>query len=159
MTTKEKWAQIVAQVHSKRNRPEADVQALWENIFVELFGYGRLLGELDRQRIIRIGSRNKVIPDIILKRGNTDLFVAELKTPDTPLTPAHQDQLLSYLKQLQLTVGMLVCNRIALVCYDHTKHNREQTWMEIPFAEECPDGGRLVSLLEKRSFSEAAVRE
>ena len=54
---------------------------------------------------------------------------------------------------------MLVCDRIALVCYDHTKHNREQTWMEIPFAEECPDGGQLVSLFEKRSFSEAAVRE
>ena len=64
MNSKEKWNRIV-DFHKKYFRsPESTIQSVWENVFVEILGYSRLDGEVERHRSIYLGSTERVIPDI-----------------------------------------------------------------------------------------------
>lgn len=114
MTATEIWNKIVELHNQNLSHTEATIQNLWESVFTELFGYRKLLGEIERHRQIRIGSTERVITDIIIRSGDTDLFVVELKQHNMQITDGMVQQLLSYLRQLRLDVGILVCNKICL---------------------------------------------
>lgn len=78
MIANQKWNRIVEIYNASISAKEDTVHSLWERIFVELFGYSSLNGEIESQRKIQIGSTERIIPDIIIKDSNNDLFVVEL---------------------------------------------------------------------------------
>jgi hypothetical protein len=141
------------------NDKEEVIQNLWENIFVEFFGYSRFGGEIERHRNIRIGSTERVITDIIIKEGSTDLFIVELKQHNLARSKAIELQLISYLKQLRLDTGVLVCDKIYIYDYDYSKADDEQDRAEIEFTSNNPDGVRFVEMFGKSGFEKSAVRE
>lgn len=51
----------------------------WKNYFSEIFGLKKILNEIASQRKLHIGSTDREIPDIILKKDGKDLFIVELK--------------------------------------------------------------------------------
>ena len=51
----------------------------WKNYFSEIFGLKKILNEIASQRKLHIGSSDREIPDIILKKDSKDLFIVELK--------------------------------------------------------------------------------
>lgn len=69
METKEKWNLIVKQYKEYYNSVESKIQSLWELYCSEFLGYSKLLREFSTQENKGIGSRERVIPDIILKKG------------------------------------------------------------------------------------------
>lgn len=46
----EDWNFLVAQHSQFYNQPEYKIQALWENYFSEIFGFKKILNEIDSQR-------------------------------------------------------------------------------------------------------------
>lgn len=97
MTAKEKWNKIVAQHKKYHNSLEPKVQNVWENVFVEILGYSRLEGEVERHRNIQLGPTERVIPDIIIKNQERDLIVVELKQHHVSFQATMETQLFSYL--------------------------------------------------------------
>ena len=79
MDFKDIWNFIVNKHESDKNKDERVVQESWETYFSEFFGYKKLFGEIDAQRRVHIGSREREIPDIILRSDNLDLCDIELK--------------------------------------------------------------------------------
>ena len=73
------WNFIVDQYRTNQYAQETTVQAHWEQYFSEIFGFKRIRGEIDPQRIITLGSTKQVIPDIILRKDGKDLVDIELK--------------------------------------------------------------------------------
>jgi len=159
MTSMEKWNRIVEQYNKNTNVAEDIVQVVWEKIFAEIFGYSSLAGEIEPQRTIRIGSTERMTADIIIKDGATDLFVVELKKHNLPLTSGIEMQLLSYLKQLRNSTGILVCDKIYVYAYDYSKSDSEQDKVEIDFKQDNPDGVEFVEMFSKAMFDEQAVKE
>jgi hypothetical protein len=159
MTATEKWNKIVEQYNKHINAAEDIVQSVWEKIFAEIFGYSSLAGEIESQRIIRIGSTERVITDIIIKDDSTDLFVVELKKHNLPLNTGIEMQLLSYLKQLRNSTGILICDKIYVYAYDYSKNDNEQDKVEIDFKQNNPDGIEVVEMFSKAMFDEQAVKE
>jgi len=159
MTAAEKWNKIVEYHHKYIDASEQTVQNIWENIFAELLGYSRLENEVERHRNIQIGSTDRVITDIIIKNGGTDLFVAELKQHNLPFAKSMELQLLSYLKQLRSNTGVLICNMVYIFAHDVSKSDDEQEKIEIEFTQDNPDGIRFVELFSKATFDELAVKE
>ena len=94
------------------NSKEIDIQKEWENYFVEIFGYKKILKEIDSQRTVDFGTRERGILDIIIKRRGQDLFDVELKQYNRPFSQEMKTQLISYLRQLRISVGILICQKI-----------------------------------------------
>lgn len=160
MNTTEKWNSIVSNVKTKWSSAERDVQALWENIFADsaFFNYSRMSKEVDSQRSITIGARERAIPDIIIRDNvnNVDLFLVELKQHNLPFDMRFKEQLFSYLRQLRLKVGILVCERIYLYYLDFADN---EISMEIPFVSNLAEGAKFVELFGKGNFDESKVED
>ena len=159
MTAAEKWNMIVEIYDARLNVKEEVVQSVWERIFAELLGYSSFAGEIESHRKIQIGSTERVIPDIIMKDGGTDLFVVELKQHNLPLNKGIEKQLLSYLKLLRNDTGVLICDKIYIYAYDNSKSDDEQNRAEIEFRQDNPDGIRFVELFGKSAFKKPDITE
>ena len=152
---KEKWNQIVARYKSMTNVPESKIEEEWDAYLLEVFGYSRLAGEIEHQRSVQIGSTIRIIPDIIVKNKQGDLFDLELKKYDAELTPSTEDQLKSYLHNLDLSVGVLVCQALYIYIYV----NKELKKVRIDFTENNPLGFDFVHLFKRQNFSKEQVIE
>lgn len=159
MTNKEKWNEIVRLYKIYYGQKEESIQRLWENIFPECFGYSLLKNDIDTHRTIRLGSTDRVVPDIILKKDNKDLFVTELKQYNIKLDSRFERQLFSYLKQIKCNVGILICDKIYIYDYDYTKDDTEQNMAKIPFEIDNEDGIKFVELFSKDTFDKNKIKE
>lgn len=154
MNTTEKWNKIVELFNKNKNAPEQVVQIAWENIFSELFGYSRLDGDIDSQRPVKMGVSTKY-PDIILRRNNEDLFVVELKRS---VLHEGRDQLFSYLTQLKIDTGVLVCDRLYLYDFDFLSKDNRHSVVEINFLNDNPLGSKFLDLFNKTSFDKERIK-
>jgi hypothetical protein len=157
MTATEKWNKIVKIYNKHLNEKEEVVQSVWEDILIELFGYSRLDREVESHRTIQIGATERTIPDIIVKSGDADLFVLELKQLSKLLKQGMEVQLFSYLKQLKNDVGVLICDKIYIYDYVYEKNDAEQDKAEIEFVIDNPDGAKFVEMFCKSTFSRETI--
>ena len=154
MNTVEKWNKIVDIFNKNKNSREQAVQTAWENIFSELFGYSRLDGDIDSQRPVKMGVSTKY-PDIILCRNNEDLFVVELKRS---VLNEGRDQLFSYLTQLKLDIGILICDRLYIYDFDFLSKENAHSVIEICFQNDNPLGLKFLDLFNKASFNKEKIK-
>ena len=153
MQSTESWNKIVSQYNKIRNNKEEVVQASWEFIFSTLFNYSD--SEIDSQRPVQMGSTPKY-PDIILKNENEDLFVVELKQHTLH---KGQDQLISYLNQLKVNIGILVCDNLYIYDFDYTARENTYSVLEIPFIQDNLNGSKFVELFSKDNFDKQKIKD
>lgn len=146
MTNQEKWNKIVDLHEQYMYSREEIIQNIWEHIFFEFFGYSKLSGEIDVQRSIQIGSTERVVTDIIIKNKSKDLFIVEIKQQTSK---KGKDQLLSYLKLLNVNFGVLINEKINIIDYDYKKRDFEQKMYEINFNRNSRDGELFVEMFSK----------
>lgn len=144
------WNKIVEYFEDNRNSEEKIIQHDWEKLFRE-FGYEKT--EIDSQRSIQLGSTERGKPDIILRNGTEDLFVVELKRHTLH---NGKEQLFSYLNQLKMNLGIVVCDKLYLYDYDFTQKNCFSE-VEIPFEKDNPDGAKFVELFSKNNFDKQKI--
>ena len=144
------WNNIVQRYNKKKFLEEYIIQKEWEDIFQRL-GYFAFDGEIVSQKQIHIGSRQREIPDIILKKEGKEIADIELKRYYSEFNPDMQKQLISYLNQLHLSIGVLVCSKLYLFSYTYENSNVQK--IEIPFVENSPEGIKFVELFYKSNFS------
>lgn len=150
------WNKIVDLFNEYKNNSEENLQLLWENIFSDsgLFGYSRMNNDIDSKRSIQIGSSERIVPDIIIKKDNKDAFIVELK--QSYLSCGHK-QLFSYLKLLQMNIGVLICDRIIVYSFENGKNDDEQQKIEINFSYENPLGLKFIELFKKENFNASDI--
>ncbi len=157
MENVEIWNNLVKHFNDNRLTKEEKLQKDWEYIFYEFFGYSRFYGEIDSHRSIHIGSHQRIIPDIIIKDKEKDLFDIELKQYNLFLTADMEKQLKSYLCLLHISIGVLICDSIYLYSYDLKRDVLKK--VKIEFVLDNPNGIAFVSLLKKGSFSPDKVAQ
>lgn len=157
MTSIEKWNLIVDEHHRLYSSLEEEVQNAWEMYCAELFGYKKLLHEIDAQRHLSVGSGGAIIPDIILRVDGKDIFDIELKKYSLQFHESFESQLISYLNQTHLSAGMIVCSKIYLYSYEYATILVNK--IEIPFVKDNPDGIALMDMLAKDSFAAEKIRD
>ncbi len=162
MTAKEIWNYLVEHYNKNKSIAEEQIQRDWESFFAdsELFGYSKIKGDVDAHRSLQIGSYQRTIPDIILRKDGEDLFVVELKRYSLDLIEEREDQLFSYMKLLRIPIGILVCEKIYIYNYDFKEKdekNRENK-VEIPFETDNASGITFIELFCKGNFSQDGVK-
>ena len=109
------------------------------------------------QRSITRGSSERIIPDIILRIENQDVFDIELKQYNRFFDIGFEKQLISYLNQTHISSGMIVCRSIYLYSYDYVKNTVDK--ITIPFKEDNPDGIRLMEIISRDNYSSENIKE
>lgn len=156
MNSQDKWNYIVQSQYENYTKAECDIQKSWEEIFSEFFDYKKLCGEIATQTQIQLGSHYRLIPDIVLKKDKKALVDIELKQYKLPFDISFENQLVSYLKQLDLSIGVIICNKIYVYSFAYpNKIDR----IEIPFEKDNARGTAFVELFNKNEFSETKVKE
>lgn len=154
---KNKWNQIVDLYHKHKHDLETKVQDVWESIFSECFGYSKLSGEVERHRNLSIGAQMKAVPDIILRKDNKDVCMVELKRLNMCKEDKYENQLLSYMKQVGCSVGMLICNNIYIYYLNFANHSYINYC--INFTHDSVDGCSFVELFSKGNFNSLLIKE
>lgn len=160
MTFAEKWDSIALDFQTTKLSKEEIVQKLWEEIFSDpaVFGYSKRSGEIDIWRKIKIGARERTIPDIIIRDSvnNKDLFVVELKQHNLPFNQVYQEQLFSYMRLLELKVGILICNKLYIY---YLENNNMVYSLEISFDKNSMIGEKFIELFSKGNFNQDKIKD
>ena len=151
------WNLIVEKYSTSQYAQESTIQGLWETYFSEFFNYKKSYGEIRPQETIHLGSGKHIIPDIILSADGRDLVDVELKKYSIPFSEEWEKQLKSYMNQLHLSIGVLICKSIYVYVYHYGQNIIKK--LEIPFEKNNPDGIRFIELFQKEGFSEKAIEE
>lgn len=159
MESKEKWNKLCDYFERYKYDTEEKIQTVWETLFSELFGYSLLDNEIESHRKMQLGSKERLIPDIIIKKDDIDLFMVELKREDLSVNEARKEQLYSYLKQSHNDLGILVCNQICLIKYDYSVSDDNQVCCCIDFKKDNPAGIKFIEVFEKRYFNKEKAIE
>lgn len=161
MNEYEKWSVIVDDFTKYRTAKEVTIQRLWEEYFLDpdIFGFSVRKGEIDIHRVMRIGSKERTIPDIIIHDSDSgkDLFIIELKQYNLAFDGNYEEQLLSYMRLFRLDIGILICSEIRVYCLDeYGEHSSEP--LVIRFNTDDRDGCELMSFLTKGSFNKNKIK-
>lgn len=135
------------------NCKEEIVQKTWEVLFKLCFGYPKT--DIDSQRSVKMGVMTKRA-DIVIKNDTEDLFVVELKRHTLH---DGQAQLFSYLNQLKIDLGILVCDNLYIYDYDFTAKENSYSVLEIPFTQDNTNGSRFVELFSKDNFDKQKIKD
>lgn len=153
------WNKIVSLYNDNYNEEEYKLQDLWMKIFEQYFHYNSLDDEIISKKTIHLGSTDRIIPDIVLSKDKKDFAIIELKKSCLPYDEKYKEQLFSYLKQLKVTIGILITNKIELFLYDYEKSDNEQKSIEIDFIKDNNLGEKLIELLDKNKLDIEQIRD
>lgn len=157
MDAKDKWNIIAADYAQMRLAGENAVQAKWELYCSELLGYSRLRQEIRPQERMRLGSHDRLIADIAIYVDSDLKFIFELKKYNKTLDRGIEEQLISYLKQSNCEVGVLIYDHVCVVVYDYAKNKAKS--LEIEFTTDNHDGIELIRHFQKHDFDRNSIEK
>lgn len=153
MSYADSWNTIVSQFSKNINSKEEIVQNSWELLFCTIFNYSG--SDIDSQCSVKMGVMTKRA-DIVVRNSGEDLFIVELKRH---ALHEGQEQLFSYLNQLKVDLGVLVCDNLYVYDYDFTAKNDAYSVLEIPFTKDDSNGARFVELFSKENFDKQKIKD
>ncbi|MBP5601453.1 MAG: type I restriction enzyme HsdR N-terminal domain-containing protein [Treponema sp.] len=153
MAYQDSWNKIVAMYNKNLNCKEEIVQASWELLFSTIFNYAD--SNIVSQLPVKMGVETKRA-DILIKDNSRDLFVVELKRHTLH---NGQAQLFSYLNQLKIDIGVLVCDKLYIYNFDYTTREENYSFVEIDFLQDNPDGAKFVELFSCDGFDKQKVKD
>ena len=157
MKSLDDWNLIVSDYLTSQYALESTIQEKWELYCSEIFNYKSIRNEINSQRHVPFGRNERGVPDIILRLNNRDIVDIELKQYRMAFSDEMEQQLISYMNQLHISIGVLICNKIYVYSYHYA--NNQIKKLEIPFEKDNPDGIKFVELFTKENFSEKSIEE
>lgn len=154
---KEKWNEFVFDLNEAKNRDadESEYHYIIESQ-LKLLGWLKSRGEICHKANIPIGNNNFIQPDILIKKDGTDLFVIEVKRPVHNITERERQQLISYMRQLKLNVGIYIGEFIE-VLYDKLGSQEVEPVLAVELEFDEPNGEQFVKLFDRLNYDQDAV--
>lgn len=121
---------------------------------LSVLGWSEFKGDLNIRSSVQVGASKRLIPDIIVKSDDENLFVIEVKRPSIPLSSDFRSQIKSYMRQLKLDFGILIGQKIQIF-YDGTLFGNTKFTLigEIEFIRDNKKGKIFIDKFSKQNFS------
>ena len=132
------------------NLPEKDYQPKVEDQF-KLLGWSVYYGCIESRP--RLETANTIIiPDIVLKKDGVRVLPIELKKPANHLKKKNAKQLFSYMRQLELRVGIYIGEKIQLYYNSPNDTSNPHSVLSTSLSPDSPEGELFCDLLSYESF-------
>lgn len=147
-----KWNQFVYLLcdAKQRNVEEDEYHSLIEQQ-LQLLGWSLYNKEICHKPSLHIGNSSSIIPDILVKRGDDEEFVIEVKRPSHKQVKKDIEQLESYMRQLKLSVGIYIGEHIE-VFYDMAESKDAVSVLKIPLEINAENGVLFIDQFLKDFF-------
>ena len=149
-----KWNDIVLTLRKLKESgaDEDEYQKSIEEQF-KFLGWSIAAGCVESKPVLPEGSSKSLVPDIVLKKDGERVLAVEVKEPNNMLKPRQETQLFSYMRQLELRVGLYIGEKWQL--YYNSPDDKENphpvlTALLIPDVEA---GTKFCELLTHEEFS------
>jgi len=155
----EEWNDLCYIISKYRNSNSSEREFQIEIVnWLKDLGWSRRT-EIEEQRSIPIGAAQTLIPDIIVKKDNKDIFVVEIKAPGNVPVIRNEEQIISYMKQTKVNFGLLI-GRTIKIYYDNPNDREDPEFVaELPMHEDYDEGELLVNTISKENYSEREIEE
>lgn len=100
-----------------------------------------------------IGSRERLVPDILVSKDCHNKFVMEVKKPSHVKSQRDIDQLVSYMKQLETPVGIYVGKELDVYYKTIGEGTDSRLVLSLEFTPNDENGEKFVSLFMEADFS------
>ena len=149
----ENWIEIVTtlQPYIKCNSTETKYQQEIENC-LKFLGWRSSNKTMQSQVTIPIGNNNSIRPDIVLYKNGIPVLPIEIKRPNNTCNIKQESQLMSYMRQLRLNIGLYIGENIQLY-YDNPNDLDNPTCvLRIEFREDDVNGSIFCEMLSYEKF-------
>ena len=153
----EKWNEFVYDLCEAKNRnaEESEYHSIIESQ-MKLLGWLKSKGDICHKANIPIGNNNYIQPDILIRKDGIDQFVIEVKRPVHNLTDRERQQLVSYMRQLKLMVGVYIGEHIE-VFYDKPGTQDVESVLAVELFPNNANGEKFVSLFDKNLYDQSVI--
>ena len=144
---------MLCQIMSHADRQnEMTYQKYIKDMILEI-GLGWHKEQIVEQLSLQLGSIERLVPDIIVKKNNRNCFVIEVKRPGHIKTQKNIDQLISYMKQIETPVGIYWGDGVEVYYKNIGDGSQPILLMSLQFKMSDTHGEDFVSLFYEPTFS------
>ena len=153
----EKWNQFVYYLcESKKHGVNEQEYHSTIEAQLQLLGWMSYKNEICHKPNVPIGNSGFIQPDIIVQKDDVKLFVIEVKHPLHTQNEKDKNQLVSYMRQLKLNIGIYIGDRIEIF-YDVPEDDNVVSLLVIPLELDNANGECFVKLFSKENYSKEAI--
>ncbi len=136
---------------------EKDYQQKIEEQF-KLLGWSIYYGCVESKPVLETAN-TKIIPDIILKKDGVRVLPVELKRPTNKLKEKNERQLFSYMRQLELRIGLYIGEKMQLYYNAPDDNLSPHPILTANLSLDSKEGQLLCDLLSYENFDIATLTE
>lgn len=152
------WSSICRSMRYANTQTEIEYQNSIKDLILEN-GLGWCDEQISEQPTLQLGSTERLIPDIVVTKDDSNKFVIEIKKPSHIRTQRNIEQLVSYMKQLEVPVGIYIGDEIEVYYKKMGDGSLPVLVLKISFDSNEVKGGDFVSLFSEDKFSVNSVLE
>lgn len=153
------WAKI-CDILDKYAKCDSEInyqKSLVDLLLEDKLGWNK--NQIKEQPSIPLGATERAIPDILVSKDNHNKFVIEVKKPDHVKTQKNIDQLVSYMKLLEVSVGVYIGRELDVFYKNIGDGLEPKLVLTLEFNPDDDNGEKFVSLFTESAFSVENVYE
>ena len=153
----ENWLEIVSALrpYFENNSTEDSYQREIESC-LQILGWKRFNRTMMSQCTLPIGNSNSIRLDILLRKDEMNVLPIEVKRPSNMCSERQELQLMSYMRQLRVNVGLYIGEKIRLY-YDNPEDSMDAVCVfSAKIDGEDANGAKLCELLNYAAFEKDA---
>lgn len=152
------WIEIVEtlQPYISSNSAEIKYQQEIENC-LKFLGWRTSNKTMQSQVTINIGHKNSIRPDIVLYQNDVPVLPIEIKRPNNICNNKQESQLMSYMRQLKLNVGLYIGENIQLYYDNPDDLDSPISVFKVEFREDDTNGDIFCEMLTNGKFDKNKI--
>lgn len=119
----------------------------------KFLGWSISKGCVESKPVLPEGNAKSLIPDIVLKKEGERVLAVEVKEPNNKLKPRQELQLFSYMKQLELRIGLYIGEKWQLYYNAPDDKDNPHVVLTAPLTKDMETGELLCMWLTYETFT------
>lgn len=152
------WTNICQLMKYADTSSEISYQKSIKDMVLEV-GLGWKPEQISEQASLALGSTERLVPDIIVSKDNTNIFIVEMKEASHVKRDKDILQLASYMKQLETPVGVYIGNKIEVYYKNIGDGSQPLCILSVSFVNSDPNGEVFINLFSEKDFSLNSIKE
>ncbi len=151
------WSNICKMMRNAPRQSEMEYQNYIKDMILDI-ALGWNSNQIVEQLSLQLGSTERLVPDLLVRKDNNNSFIVEVKKPGHKKGRRDIEQLQSYMKQLEIPVGVYWGDEVEVYWKTIGDGSAPVLLLSLNFNVLCVDGDAFVSLFSEENYSLDAIR-
>lgn len=156
----ENWNEIIDTLQKRINSKSTEIEYQQEiENCLKILGWKSYNKTMQSQVTIHIGNNNSIKPDIVLYKNDIPTLPIEIKRPNNICNIKQESQLMSYMRQLKLNIGLYIGENIQLYYDTPNDLDNPICVFKVEFREDDVNGSIFCEMLSYEKFDITSLED